>query len=92
MGAGDDLDDLDSTCVAKLSELIGAKKPKRVDSQRPWVVIVTGAANVGKMDGELVIGRSPEAGVQIQEDGVSQSGRNRVCGESPPGSPARATA
>jgi diguanylate cyclase (GGDEF)-like protein len=75
MGSSDDLDDLDSTCVAKLSELMGAKKPKQVDSQRPWVVIVTGAANVGKMfrlDGELVIGRSPDAGVQIQEDGVSR--------------------
>ncbi len=70
----EDDDESDRTAIASRSEL-AARIASRGKNQRPWIVIVSGAANVGKMyrlDGELVVGRGPSATVQVEEDGVSR--------------------
>jgi two-component system cell cycle response regulator len=69
-----ELDDQDCTAVATRAELTAALS-KQKTKHRPWVVIVSGSATVGKMyalEGELVIGRAPDAQVRIDEDGVSR--------------------
>ena len=62
------------TSRADFVEALARAKDPHVE--RPWIVVVAGLANVGTMHqvaGELVIGRSSEATVQIEEDGVSRA-------------------
>jgi diguanylate cyclase (GGDEF)-like protein len=66
----------DRTAIASHAEVTERRLAQRAKQQRPWIVIVSGAANVGKMfrlDGEMVVGRSPSATLRIEEDGVSRS-------------------
>jgi two-component system, cell cycle response regulator len=45
-------------------------------SERPWVVVVAGQGNVGKMHrvvDQLIIGRSSDAGLHLPEEGVSRA-------------------
>jgi diguanylate cyclase (GGDEF)-like protein len=70
-----DDEESDRTAIASHSE-VTERLAERAKQQRPWIVIVSGAANVGKMfrlDGEMVVGRSPSATLRVEEDGVSRA-------------------
>jgi two-component system cell cycle response regulator len=69
-----DDDDLDNTMVGSRAD-IAAVAAKRGKSQRPWLIVVSGSASIGKMyrlDHRIVLGRSPQCDVHIDQEGVSR--------------------
>jgi diguanylate cyclase (GGDEF)-like protein len=70
----DDDDDVENTRVGA-RPVIPTAIAQTAKSQRPWLVIVSGIHSIGKMyrlEHEVLLGRSAEADVQIDEDGVSR--------------------
>ncbi len=70
----DDDDDVEMTRVGA-RPVIPTAIATTAKSQRPWLVIVSGTHSIGKMyrlEHEVLLGRSAEADVQIDEDGVSR--------------------
>jgi diguanylate cyclase (GGDEF)-like protein len=62
----------EDTKVTSRPELAEARQSK---AERPWVVVVAGVANVGRMyrvEGPFFIGRASDVSLQIEEDGVSR--------------------
>ena len=73
MAAMDD-DDMDSTMVGSRAE-IAAAAAKKSKSQRPWLIVVSGSESIGKMyrlEHRIVLGRSPQCDVHIDQEGVSR--------------------
>lgn len=71
---------LDDTCISSCVDVMAAVT--RSKRPRPWLVIVSGSAGVGKMfplEGEIVVGRSPGARILLEEDGVSRQHAKLVC-------------
>jgi len=69
-----DDDALELTAVGSRAE-IAAALVKKATSQRPWLVVVNGSASIGKMyrlEHRIVLGRSPQCDVQLDEEGVSR--------------------
>jgi diguanylate cyclase (GGDEF)-like protein len=67
-------DDDDCTSVASRAELNKALADQ-AKKQRPWLVVVSGRTTVGKMfelDHGVVIGRSPQCDVHLDEEGISR--------------------
>jgi two-component system cell cycle response regulator len=64
----------EKTAVHSIQDLMGAAKPQH--SAYLIMISAKSAALVGKMtklgEGELVLGRSPDAGLQVEDDGVSR--------------------
>ena len=66
--------DEELTAVGSRAEILAAHA-KKGKSQRPWLVIVSGASNIGKMyrlERRIVLGRLPECDVHIDQEGVSR--------------------
>jgi two-component system, cell cycle response regulator len=73
MAAMDD-DDMESTMVGSRAE-IAAAVAKKSKSQRPWLIVVSGSESIGKMyrlEHRIVLGRSPQCDVHIDQEGVSR--------------------
>jgi diguanylate cyclase (GGDEF)-like protein len=69
-----DSDDEETTMVGSRSR-IRAALAQSGKTQRPWLVIVSGGGNIGKMyrlEHRIVLGRAPQCDVVIDEDGVSR--------------------
>jgi two-component system cell cycle response regulator len=69
-----DSDDDEATMVGSRSR-IRAALAQSGKTQRPWLVVVSGGGNIGKMyrlEHRIVLGRSPQCDVVIDEDGVSR--------------------
>jgi len=67
-------DDDEVTTVGSRSR-IRAALAQSGKTQRPWLVVVSGGGNIGKMyrlEHRIVLGRSPQCDVVIDEDGVSR--------------------
>jgi two-component system cell cycle response regulator len=70
----EDDDVLELTAVGSRAE-IAAALAKKATSQRPWLVVVSGCASIGKMyrlEHRIVLGRSPQCDVHLDEEGVSR--------------------
>jgi two-component system, cell cycle response regulator len=68
-------EDQDLTAVGSRAELAAALA-KKARAQRPWLMIVSGGDNIGKMyrlEHQLVLGRAPQCEVQLDQDGVSRN-------------------
>jgi two-component system cell cycle response regulator len=66
--------DQELTAVGSKAE-IAAALAKKMQHQRPWLVVVSGTGNIGKtyrLESRLGIGRSPQCQVHVDEDGVSR--------------------
>jgi two-component system, cell cycle response regulator len=65
-------DDSPKTVVQKISDLLTEEKPSSA-----YLIVVAGSASVGKMyrldRGEMVIGRSTDADIRLDDDGVSRN-------------------
>jgi diguanylate cyclase (GGDEF)-like protein len=62
------------TAIGSRAE-IAAALAKKARSQRPWLMIVSGGDNIGKMyrlEHQLVLGRASQCDVQLDQDGVSR--------------------
>jgi len=69
-----DEDDLEQTQVGTRSQITAAIA-QRAKAQRPWLVVVSGGGNIGRMyrlEHRILLGRSPQCDVQIDQDGVSR--------------------
>ena len=67
-------DELDRTALTCRPE-VRAALARRAKRQRPWLVIVSGSDSIGKMhpvEHRVVLGRSPQCHVKIEESGVSR--------------------
>jgi len=67
-------DDQELTAVGCKAE-IAAALVKKTQGERPWLVVVSGAAGIGKtyrLESRLAIGRSAQCEVHLDEDGVSR--------------------
>ena len=66
-------DDLDLTAVGLRADVVGYARKAR--AQRPWLVIVSGSSGIGRtyrLEHRVVLGRSRECDVQVDETGVSR--------------------
>jgi diguanylate cyclase (GGDEF)-like protein len=67
-------DDATLTAVASRAE-VAAALAKRVAPPRPWLVVVSGIGSIGKtyrLQQRLILGRSSQCDVHIDEEGVSR--------------------
>ena len=67
-------DDQELTAVGCKAD-IAAALAKKTQGERPWLVVVSGAAGIGKtyrLESRLAIGRSAQCEVHLDEDGVSR--------------------
>jgi two-component system cell cycle response regulator len=67
-------EDLELTAVGSRAE-IAALVAQKAKAQRPWLIVVSGNGNIGKtyrLEQGIVLGRSPQCTVQLDEDGVSR--------------------
>jgi len=67
-------DDQELTAVGCKAD-IAAALAKKTQGERPWLVVVSGAAGIGKtyrLQSRLAIGRSSQCEVHLDEDGVSR--------------------
>jgi two-component system cell cycle response regulator len=66
------VDDQPKTVVQKINDLLGENKPSSA-----YLIVVAGRSSVGKMfrldRGEMVIGRSSDADIHLDDDGVSRN-------------------
>ena len=70
----DDDDEMEQTAVGTRAE-IAAAALKKSKSHRPWLIVVSGSASIGKMyrlEHRVVLGRSPQCDVHIDQEGVSR--------------------
>jgi len=70
----DEDDELELTTAGKRADITAALASK-AKSQRPWLVVVRGAGSIGKMyrlEHRIVLGRSPQCDVHLDEEGVSR--------------------
>jgi diguanylate cyclase (GGDEF)-like protein len=70
----DDEDEQELTAVGAIPDITAALA-KKAKGQRPWLVVVSGAGSIGKMyalEHQLLIGRSVQCQVELNEDGVSR--------------------
>ncbi len=68
-----DEDEEELTTVGMRADVVAATK--KAKSQRPWLVIVSGSGGIGKtyrIANRIVLGRSPQCDVQIEDGGASR--------------------
>jgi diguanylate cyclase (GGDEF)-like protein len=73
VGVDEEDDDMEPT-TTNLRAVARSSSPA-VQSRRPWLVIVSGPHGIGEMfplEQQMVLGRSPQCDVRIDEDGVSR--------------------
>lgn len=76
----DDDDEGDKTSIRPLSDLMGAVQNET--PQIPYVLVMSGSLK-GKMfkltPGEMLVGRSPDCDIMLEDDGVSRKHARLVC-------------
>ena len=77
------IEDDEPTRIQKLSE-VQAEADKDPGKQTPYLIVLAGRS-VGKLfrlkPGELIIGRSTDAEVSLDDDGVSRNHARLICTE-----------